>query len=106
MKNIGKPSPKWDKVEFSKFEPDAITIYVNYKAMPNNMLEVRTDTNKIANAVLDAVRSKGYDPQKNWFALHVHAQKREDGGMTRRFGKVDYDFNTNQIEFTDAKDMY
>jgi hypothetical protein len=100
---VGKPAKAWDNFEFTKWEPNAITVYLNYKQMPNGMLEVELATKIIAKATLDVLRENGYDARSSWLALFVHAQRREAGAggspVVRRFGKTMYDFNNDSLEF-------
>lgn len=100
---FGKLPKKWDSIEFTKLEENAITLHLNYKSMPSNIAEVRLDTNKIASEVIDVLKTQSYDPRKEWLALFVHAQRREENGMTRRFGKTMYDFNTGSFNFYEVK---
>ncbi|MEO8650147.1 MAG: hypothetical protein ABI539_13360 [Acidobacteriota bacterium] len=107
LDKIGKFPEKWESVDFSKWEKNAVTVYLNYRTMPGSMLEVELGTKIIAKATLDVLVANGYDPKKEWLALFVHAQMREKGAtgsnMTRRFGKVMYDFNTDSLEFKPIK---
>lgn len=105
-KNIGKYPKKWGSVSFTEMSNNHVIIHLDYTAMPSSMAEVETDTKRIAKAVLDALRSLGYDPKANWFELFVHAQKQEANRMVRRFGKTMYDFNNDTLTFSEAGSFY
>lgn len=107
---LGKSSPKWKDIEFDKVEDNAVTIHLNYAKMPSSMAEVETDTERIAQAVIDELVAQNYNPKDKWLQLFVHAQKHEQGAsganMVRRFGKASYNFNNDRIEFSEAGSFY
>ena len=107
LKKLGKFPRNWDTVDFTKWEMNAITIYLNYKKMPANLIEVEVGTKEIAQTTLDVLVANGYEPRKEWLALFVHAQMHESGAtgtaMTRRLGKTAYNFNTDSLDFTPVK---
>lgn len=105
-----KMHKKWESVDVTKLETNAITLHLSYKGMPSSMSEVNQDTDEIARAVLAVLTKQGYDPKKEWLALFVHAQRHERGAsgssVVRRFGKTSYDFNNDSLTFSQAGSFY
>ena len=106
-KKIGKLHPKWQEIEFYKFEENAVTINLYYSKMPSGLTETESDTKAIAQAVLDTLIAQNYNPHSKWLALFVHARRRENGAtganLIRSFGKTTYDFNNDSLIFTKAE---
>lgn len=96
---IGKFPPNWESVKFAGtgIENDSITIEMRYSEKPTIPV-LEADTKQIAQAVLDVLRSKGYDPQKRRCYVKVRADL--CCGRPNPLGTTKYNPDNDNLEFS------
>lgn len=104
---IGPLPSEWNQVTFEEIEHRMIRVTLAYRESPNNLEQVRNNTQRIARGVLKVLVDNGRNPQREMIAVFVHGQIPERGetgtNLVRYFGKTMYDYNSDQLTFKPAK---
>ena len=99
---IGQFPARWEKLEFQHIKNNSISVWIHYPEKPE-LSDLELDTKRVAQAILDVVKSKGYNPKKNWFNANVtgnfHPPNRSDN-RPHPLGSTMYNFNTDSFEFS------
>lgn len=90
-----------------KADGDGYTLSVIYGESPSSMNQVESLSKATAGLALDYLKANGVDPYREKVFLSVWSQKPEAGvtgqQMWRVYGSAIYNYNTDQMEFTEQR---
>lgn len=100
---VGKFPAKWNGINISKISQSMVVVYLEYRQKPSSMNEVESDSKRVAQATVDTLIGKQWNPREKGTMVFVHAQMPENGStgsnLIRQFGKATYSPYTDSINF-------
>lgn len=99
---IGEFPASWEKIEFENVSNNSITVWIDYPQKPE-LSELERDTKRVAQAVLDVVKAKDYDPKKHMFYVSVKGNLRPPNRADNRphpLGNTIYNSYSDNLEFS------